>query len=29
MLTHQVAVGFAAVDHTSLDVSADGTWLPG
>jgi len=27
LLTHQVAVGFATVDHTSLDVSADGRWL--
>jgi WD40-like Beta Propeller Repeat len=27
VLTHQVAVGFAALDHTSLDVSADGRWL--
>lgn len=27
LLTHQVAVGFATVDHTSLDVSADGGWL--
>src|SRR5689334_22113033 len=27
LLTRQVAVGFATVDHTSLDVSADGRWL--
>jgi hypothetical protein len=27
VLTHQVAVGFATADHTSLDVSADGQWL--
>lgn len=27
LLTHQVAVGFATADHTSLDVSADGRWL--
>jgi hypothetical protein len=27
LLIHQVAVGFATVDHTSLDVSADGRWL--
>lgn len=27
LLTHQVAVGSAALDHTSLDVSADGKWL--
>jgi WD40-like Beta Propeller Repeat len=26
-LVHQVAIGFANLDHTSLDVSADGQWL--
>jgi len=26
-LVHQVAVGFANLDHTSLDVSSDGNWL--
>jgi WD40-like Beta Propeller Repeat len=26
-LVHQVAVGFAKLDHTSLDVSPDGNWL--
>jgi hypothetical protein len=27
VLVHQVALGFATVDHTSLDVSPDGNWL--
>jgi hypothetical protein len=27
VLTHQVAIGFATLDHISLDVSADGKWL--
>jgi hypothetical protein len=26
-LVHQVAIGFANLDHVSLDVSADGNWL--
>jgi len=26
-LVHQVALGYATLDHTSLDVSADGNWL--
>jgi len=26
-LVHQVAIGFPNLDHTSLDVSADGNWL--
>jgi hypothetical protein len=26
-LVHQVAIGYANLDHTSLDVSADGNWL--
>jgi hypothetical protein len=26
-LAHQVAIGFATLDHTSLSVSADGGWL--
>lgn len=26
-LVHQVAIGFANLDHTSLDVSPDGQWL--
>jgi hypothetical protein len=26
-LVHQVAIGFANLDHTSLDVSSDGHWL--
>ena len=26
-LVHQVAIGFANLDHTSLDVSANGRWL--
>lgn len=26
-LVHQVAIGYATLDHTSLDVSGDGTWL--
>jgi hypothetical protein len=26
-LVHQVAIGYASLDHTSLDVSQDGTWL--
>src|SRR5215471_5398241 len=26
-LVHQVAIGFANLDHTSLDVSPDGNWL--
>ena len=26
-LIHQVAVGYANLDHTSLDVSSDGDWL--
>jgi hypothetical protein len=27
MMTHQVAIGFPAMDHLSLDVSNDGNWL--
>ncbi len=27
VLVHQVAIGFANLDHTSLDVSSDGQWL--
>jgi len=27
VLTRQVAIGYATLDHTSLDVSADGKWL--
>jgi WD40-like Beta Propeller Repeat len=27
VLVHQVALGFASLDHTSLDVSPDGNWL--
>jgi hypothetical protein len=27
VLVHQVAIGFANLDHTSLDVSGDGHWL--
>jgi hypothetical protein len=27
VLVHQVAIGYANLDHTSLDVSADGSWL--
>ena len=27
VLVHQVAIGFANLDHTSLDVSSDGNWL--
>jgi WD40 repeat protein len=27
VLVHQVAIGFANLDHTSLDVSPDGQWL--
>ena len=27
MMTHQVAIGFPAMDHLSLDVSSDGNWL--
>jgi hypothetical protein len=27
VLVHQVAIGFANLDHTSLDVSPDGNWL--
>ena len=27
MMTHQVAIGFPAIDHVSLDVSSDGNWL--
>jgi hypothetical protein len=27
LLVHQVAIGFANLDHTSLDVSPDGNWL--
>jgi len=27
VLVHQVALGFATLDHTSLDVSPDGGWL--
>jgi hypothetical protein len=27
MMTHQVAIGFPAMDHLSLDVSRDGNWL--
>ena len=27
VLVHQVALGFANLDHTSLDVSPDGNWL--
>ncbi|MGH3301167.1 MAG: hypothetical protein ACRDOK_05645 [Streptosporangiaceae bacterium] len=27
VLVRQVAIGFASLDHTSLDVSADGQWL--
>lgn len=27
VLVHQVAIGFPNLDHTSLDVSADGQWL--
>jgi hypothetical protein len=27
VLVHQVAIGFANLDHTSLDVSSDGAWL--
>jgi WD40-like Beta Propeller Repeat len=27
VLVHQVALGFANLDHTSLDVSPDGSWL--
>lgn len=26
-LVHQVAIGYASLDHTSLNVSADGQWL--
>jgi len=26
-LVHQVAIGYASLDHTSLDVSSDGGWL--
>ena len=27
MMTHQVAIGFPAMDHLSLNVSSDGNWL--
>jgi hypothetical protein len=27
VLVHQVAIGFANLDHTSLDVTLDGNWL--
>jgi hypothetical protein len=27
VLVHQVAIGFANLDHTSLDVTSDGQWL--
>ena len=27
MLVHQVAIGFATLDHDSLDASPDGNWL--
>jgi hypothetical protein len=27
VLTHQVAIGFAALDHTSLDANRSGSWL--
>ena len=27
VLVHQVAIGYATLDHTSLDVSPDGNWL--